>query len=75
MVTSMAINILCYTWSVEGKLMDTTPRDVLVSIRGAAEWLVRYALSRQYKPYNVFFSGSVKALSVSWCIHMLIFRV
>ena len=75
MITSMAINILCYTWSVEGKLIDTTPQDVLVSIQGAAEWLVRYALSGQYKPYNVFFSGSVKGISVSWCIHMLDFGV
>lgn len=75
MITSMAINILCYMWSVEGKLIDTTPRDVLVTIRGAAEWLVRYALSGQYKPYNVFFSGSVKGISVSCHIHTLIFGV
>lgn len=65
MVTSMAINTLCYTWSVDGRLMDTTPQDVRDTICSAAEWLMEYALCGKYRPYNVFFSGSVKGMSVS----------
>ena len=74
MITSMAVNILCYTWSVGGHLIDTTPQDVRDTIHGAAEWLLEYTLSGRYRPYNVFFSGSVKGLSVShsvWSVCVL----
>ena len=65
MVTSMAINVLCYAWSENQKLVDSTPEEVRAVVRDAAKWLVKYTLSGEYKLYNTFFSGSVKGMSVS----------
>jgi hypothetical protein len=60
MVTSMAINMLCYTWSENQQLVTSTPEEVKSIIRSASEWLIKYATSGTYKLFNVFFSGSVK---------------
>ena len=65
MATSMAVNTLCYTWSEGGQLISSIPKEVSEIIQGASEWLKRNVLEGSYKAYNVFFSGSVKAQSVS----------
>ncbi len=63
--TAMAVNALLYTWTEKGHLLPTTPSAVKVLVSRASKWLVENTLTGEYKPYNVFFSGSVKSVDVS----------
>ena len=42
-----------------------TPENVKAVINGTINWLTEYTLSGTFKPWNAFFSGSVKGFSVS----------
>ncbi|KAK6167741.1 hypothetical protein SNE40_021702 [Patella caerulea] len=67
--TTMALNTLLTTWTVQAKDNTTLswqkdkPANVITTVDKGINWLLRYALSDQYKPWNAFFSGSVKSLS------------
>ena len=63
--TAMAVNALLYTWTERGRLVADTPAMVTDTVTRACKWLLENSLSGKYKPYNAFFSGSVKALEVS----------
>ncbi|RUS78409.1 hypothetical protein EGW08_013823, partial [Elysia chlorotica] len=74
--TAMGANALLYTWTIyddhTGKMLalrnqrlplflfSDTPAEVQSLITGTINWLSEYTLSGQYKPWNAFFSGSVK---------------
>ena len=71
--TAMAINTLLYTWMVGNQLMLDTPKPVVDVVKNASLWLVKNA--KKGKPYNVFFSGSVKLGEVCTTEKLLIFDV
>jgi len=60
-------------------LSGYTPILVSTTIQQLCGWLEKHVLSGDYKPYNVFFSGSLKDpylvgnLSGSICIYIYIF--
>ena len=64
--TAMSINALVSTWTVfddvTKKLVweTETPEKVKLTVGKAAEFLNKYILGRNYRPWNAFFSGSVK---------------
>ncbi|ESO84294.1 hypothetical protein LOTGIDRAFT_236277 [Lottia gigantea] len=64
--TSMGVNALIATWSIfDGKTSklywkSDTPTDVKSSVTKFIDWLKKYTLSGDFKPYNTFFSGSAK---------------
>ena len=62
--TAMAVNALLYTWTEQGKLLDETPASVRDTATRASKWLLEYSLSDKYKPFNAFFSGSIKGPDV-----------
>ena len=60
----MAVNVLLYTWMEGDTLLAETPAAVVETVDKAAQWLIGNTLSGKYKPWNVVFSGSVKAITV-----------
>ena len=62
----MAINALVNTWTIFDNVTKRlvwetgTPDKVKVSVGKAAEFVNKYILGRKYRPWNAFFSGSVK---------------
>ncbi|KAJ8320068.1 hypothetical protein KUTeg_001655 [Tegillarca granosa] len=64
--TAMAVNTLLTTWTVrdDGRKRliweHDTPLKVFETVRQGANWLDKYSASGRYKPWNSFFSGSVK---------------
>ena len=64
--TAMAVNTLLYTWMSGDHLLDHTPSKVKEVISNASLWLLRNA--NKAAAYNVVFSGSVKADSVSMLV-------
>ena len=58
--TAMAVNTLLYTWRDGTDLSAETPLTVSTTIQQLCGWLEKNTLSGEYKPYNAFFSGSVK---------------
>ena len=61
----MAVNALLYTWTERGSLVADTPAMVTDTATRACKWLLENSLSGKYKPYNAFFSGSIKTEEVS----------
>lgn len=70
--TSMAINALITTWTYfndnTGHLHwdENTPADVKKIVTAAVNFLDTYILGEEYKPWNMFFSGSFKGFGTSW---------
>ncbi|XP_060072158.1 uncharacterized protein LOC132552031 [Ylistrum balloti] len=70
--TAMAANALITIWTSfeekSGTLIwnQTTPKEVKDVVTRAAKFLDTYILSGEYKPWNAFFSGSVKGSGTSW---------
>ncbi|XP_061197949.1 uncharacterized protein LOC133206058 [Saccostrea echinata] len=71
--TSMAINALLTTWtsydSARKRLIweKGVPAKVIDVVKRAVQWICRNALSGKYRPWNAFFSGSVKSFdSMPW---------
>ncbi|XP_048751558.2 uncharacterized protein LOC125663303 [Ostrea edulis] len=73
--TSMAINALITTWTFfnekSGQLHwnPDTPSDVKVVVSASVSYLNEYVLSGQFKPWNTFFSGSVKGHTITSSSH------
>nr|XP_022343681.1 uncharacterized protein LOC111136844 [Crassostrea virginica] len=69
--TSMAINALITTWTyyndVTGHLHwdENTPADVKKVVAASVNFLNTYILGDEYKPWNMFFSGSFKGFGTS----------
>ncbi|XP_076462140.1 uncharacterized protein LOC143294648 [Babylonia areolata] len=69
--TSMAVNALLSTWTLfDGasntlRWKDNTPTEVLSTVEQSVRFLDAYILKDTYKPWNAFFSGSVKGSSTS----------
>ncbi|KAK3776415.1 hypothetical protein RRG08_023768 [Elysia crispata] len=67
--TAMGANALLYTWTIfdpsTGKChyREETPQKVKTLINGIINWLSEYTLSGHFKPWNAFFSGSMKGNS------------
>ncbi|CAI9741459.1 Hypothetical predicted protein [Octopus vulgaris] len=67
--TSVAVNALQGIWTVyddkSGKniWIKETPQNVIETITSAVTFLQENILNNRYKPWNAFFSGSVKGLS------------
>ncbi|CAG5118557.1 unnamed protein product, partial [Candidula unifasciata] len=65
--TSMAALALMSAWSYydsfsrKSHWKQGTPRIVLETVAGCIKWLRQYSLSRDFKPWNAFFSGSTKS--------------
>ena len=67
--TAQAINILIATWTFQRH--DTkrlswqpgTPGAAKRLIQSSAHWLQKNVLGKKYKPFNAFFSGSVKGFA------------
>ncbi|XP_062613043.1 uncharacterized protein LOC134274823 [Saccostrea cucullata] len=71
--TSMAINALLTTWTsydIARKRLTWVkgvPTKVVDVVKRAVQWMCRNVLSRKYRPWNAFFSGSVKSFnSMPW---------
>ncbi|XP_061197673.1 uncharacterized protein LOC133205806 [Saccostrea echinata] len=70
--TSMAINALITTWTYyndkTGHLHwdENTPSDVKKVVAASVNFLNTYILGEEYKPWNMFFSGSFKGFGTSW---------
>ena len=62
--TAMAVNALLYSWTERGKLLAETPASMRDTATRASKWLLEYSLSDKYKPFNAFFSGSIKGPDV-----------
>ncbi|GFR98165.1 hypothetical protein ElyMa_002763500 [Elysia marginata] len=64
--TAMAANALLYTWTIfdpntgKAHYRPEIPLKVQFLITGTINWLSEYTLSGKYKPWNAFFSGSMK---------------
>jgi len=56
----MAANTLLYTWRDGTELNEYTPLLVSTTVQQLCGWLEKHVLSGDYKPYNGFFSGSMK---------------
>ena len=67
----MAVNALLYTWTERGKLLPSTPSEVVEVVRAAADWLKENSLTGKFRPLNAVFSGSVKSIEVSFTLHHL----
>ncbi|KAL8575183.1 hypothetical protein ACOMHN_042493 [Nucella lapillus] len=71
--TTMAINALLTTWTLTNTTSTTTtvtwrtgtPDEVKTTTSKAVKWLNTHILGLKYKPYNAFFSGSVKGKTTS----------
>jgi hypothetical protein len=68
--TAQAINILIATWTFQRadgsrqlSWKADTPANVKDLVDTSVNWLKEYVLGSKYKPFNAFFSGSVKGLS------------
>lgn len=67
--TAMAANALLYSWTIydpsteKCHFRNETPPKVQTLISGIINWLTEYTLSGKYKPWNAFFSGSMKGPS------------
>ncbi|XP_076463625.1 uncharacterized protein LOC143295856 isoform X2 [Babylonia areolata] len=69
--TSMAVNALLSTWTLFDDVShtlrwkDNTPAEVLTTVEQSVRFLDTYILKDTYRPWNVFFSGSMKGSSTS----------
>lgn len=67
--TAQVVNTLIATWTYQnpstGKLnwKSYTPQTVKSLVQSCLDWLQANALTKEYRPLNAFFSGSVKGFS------------
>ncbi|XP_056012965.1 uncharacterized protein LOC125647004 isoform X2 [Ostrea edulis] len=71
--TSMAVNALLTTWTSYESARKCliwskgVPAKVVDLVRKAVKWICKNALTGKYRPWNAFFSGSVKSFkSMPW---------
>lgn len=71
--TSMAVNALMTTWTIYDPAkrqltwVKDVPAKVVDVVKRGVSWLYRNVLSGRFRPWNAFFSGSVKSFnSMPW---------
>ena len=62
--------ILCIASNDEAPLPNVvdTPADVKKVVAASVNFLNTYILGDEYKPWNMFFSGSFKGFGVGFCV-------
>ncbi|GFN84641.1 hypothetical protein PoB_001114700 [Plakobranchus ocellatus] len=70
--TAMAVNALVYTWTEFNQTTKKSswkadiPEPVRWVVEGSVQWLYKNAVSGRYKPWNAFFSGSMKGFTQTY---------
>lgn len=64
--TAMAVNTLLYTWMTGEEFIPSVPKAVKDVVVNASVWLTKNM--KKTKPFNVIYSGSVKAFEVGYLL-------